>query len=53
MGWGEKLNKNSCWYKKHHPEIAIKTIPVVVSPIVNLGKKKSLWQIIIDFFRGR
>ena len=29
MGWGEKTNPNSTWYKKRHPKLEI---PIGVTP---------------------
>jgi len=49
MGYGEKNNPNSTWYKKHHggltPQLA------GVRYISESDLKKSFWQRIIAFFK--
>lgn len=45
MGRAEKLNKNSLWYKKRHPEIEIKKEEKCLeesAPPVKFWKKKLL-----------
>lgn len=42
MGWAEKLNKNSEWYKKKHPVVGIQEHPIFEE------KKISIWQIILN-----
>ena len=52
MGWGEKLNENSRWYQKHRTgQMPVVSEPIKATP--DLGKKKTLWQRIIDYFKGR
>jgi hypothetical protein len=31
MGWGEKNNPNSTWYKKRHPKISVSGGSIAVS----------------------
>ena len=38
MGWAARVNPNSEWYKKRHPEIEIKT---EIKPEI---KRKTFWQ---------
>jgi len=45
MGWQEKHNPNSEWYKKRHPQPKAKSVPVIEKP-----KKLSVWQKIKKFF---
>ena len=42
VGWAEKLNKNSEWYKKKHPVVGIQEHPIFEE------KKISIWQIILN-----
>ena len=38
MGWGEKNNKNSCWYKKRHPIIQVEKPPEII-----IQRKTTFW----------
>jgi hypothetical protein len=39
MGWGERNNPNSTWYKKRHPEAAVKPAEIVPAALTKPKNK--------------
>ena len=51
MGWGERANKNSAWYKKRNPEEAK---PVDLSePIVKLSLRQRIFKRVKEFLYAK
>lgn len=49
MGWQEKINHNSTWFKKHHPELLEKILKV--NPIIP-GELKPRKNRLVNFIRS-
>jgi hypothetical protein len=49
MGWQEKLNPKSMWYKRRHPQVETKLEPKEF--IKTIEPKKSLWRRIVNKIR--
>jgi len=48
MGWGERNNKNSEWYRRHNSKYEKPEVNPVFKP-----KKLTLWQKIKNFIKRR
>jgi len=59
MGWAEKLNKNSTWYKKRHPIVPKIQVEKPPEIITHWKRKATFWNRLINeiklwirFFKG-